>query len=840
MPSTWVEKAAGTSETARASRQQDRERIQREKEQEEAAAKQRLAEEKERHGKEAGAMEAEAQKGEEGIAHDSDDAARGSVPKDAESEPRQINKRPTATERLLAENKAKAEEEALLKDERQQRDLAQQAEKDEAREKKAEADEANAKKADEEEQKKRSDDEREDVTQATTMGEDKDQGRETNTPSDTRDPQLSPLRKKNRKEKKKRTKKNKRDKEPVVPTFADMVLESPPSLIRQGKFSGTKAPAEEKREEELQQYDHKFKRYLWDMAIELCAEDKYAEFTLALRSLYENGVKVDNKLVIEPVMKGKGRKITRMEDIPFNHTDLGMNIRVQGGGYAFAMKKPWKKNLDDDNNDDEELINPVVKFTIAFSSDERPEDMMERVDAEWGKLGGRKTWPRAIPAFITTTPVVLYRIHNGGHRATLLKEFETILAEARDLATLEDPDYVHAHKAIPPMGLQPKVPRVPGQDTTLFTNWTKKQQWLRKCLHVEVDRNEAQMVQDLVTEAKERNLIAPVWGKSVRLSNVADDDTRHVDLADLASYVKHHINYHASMTGDGLPGIINLDKEVPFFAASDPNRIVGHMSLRYALYRFMKLADGHSLFAELHQESPLASVDAVIPNTPEAETMVLMMKRNIGAFLHFYFEGKMDERFKTDLLKASIDPSLLHEIEHCTWDPLTKVLLTPNEEKAKEAKTMEDAAWYHDEFAALTGADGTKGKKKKSYANAEMLYDMDGDQSVQTLHNRPGKGYAGSPGAARLDLGKKNNTSDGMDIDTAEGDDMSALSCLSKGELLERLRRTTLAAKDTGPRPDNDNKSSSDDSGESSSYDSSSSSTSDEEDPPVQSAAGKG
>ena len=254
----------------------------------------------------------------------------------------------------------------------------------------------------------------------------------------------------------------------------------------------------------------------------------------------------------------------------------------------------------------------------------------------------------------------------------------------------------------------------------------------------------------------------------------------------------------------------------------------------------MKLADGHSLFAELHQESLLASVDAVIPNTPEAETMVLMMKRNIGAFLHFYFEGKMDERFKTDLLKASIDPSLLHEIEHCTWDPLTNVLLTPNEEKAKEAKTMEDAAWYHDEFAALTGTDGTKGKKKKSYANAEMLYDIDGDQSVQTLHNRPGKGYAGSPGAARLDLGKKNNTSDGMDIDTAEGDDMSALSCLSKGELLERLRRTTLAAKDTGPRPDNDNKSYSDDSGELSSSYSSSSSASDEEVPQVQGAAGRG
>ena len=102
MVSTWTGTTPSKSDTARASRQQDRERLQKEKEEEEAAAKQRLAEEKEWHGKEAGAMEAEAQKGEEGIALDSNDAASGLVPKDAESEARQIKKRLTATERLLA------------------------------------------------------------------------------------------------------------------------------------------------------------------------------------------------------------------------------------------------------------------------------------------------------------------------------------------------------------------------------------------------------------------------------------------------------------------------------------------------------------------------------------------------------------------------------------------------------------------------------------------------------------------------------------------------------------------------------------------------------------------
>ena len=756
-----------------------------------------------------------------------------------EDERHQNNKRMTTTERLVAENKQKEEEDEMLKGEKRKRDLAQKVVEDAARERIAMEEEARKENDEGEEQRKAEERRREEATLEPTA---EDRGGEDMMELDMspiRGPHRSPLRKKKRKNKK-RTKKDKASKAPAVQTYAEAAFASPPSLIRQGKFSGAKAPTETQREELLQTYSHKHKRYLWDMAIELGSEDKYAEFTLALRVLYENGMKVDDKLVIEPVAEGKGRKITRPEDISFNHTDLGMNMRVQGGGNAFAMKKPWKKNFDDADDDNEELINPVVKFTIAFSSDESPEDMMERVDAEWGKMGGRKTWPKAIPAFITSTPVVLYRVHNGGHRATLIKELSSILAEARDLATFEDPDFEFAHKPIPPMGLQPKVPRVPGQDTTVFTNWNKKQQWLRKCLHLEVDRNEAKMIQELVTIAKDRNLIAPQWGKSARLSNVADDDTRHVDLADLASYVKHHINYHASMTGDGLPGIINLDKEVPFYAASDSTKVMGHMSLRYALYRFIKLDDDHSLFAELHQESPLASVDAVIPNTPEAETMVLMMKRNIGAFLHFYLADKVDRRFLKHLLQASIDPSLLHDISNCTWDEKTKVLITPNEENDKNVQKMEDAAWYNDEFAVLTSKDGKKGTKKKTYANAEMLYDMDGEHSVHTLHNRPGKGYAGSPGAATLDLGNKLKNAGAINIEATEEDEMSVLSSLSKGELLERLRRATLSPKNKGSRPNNDNKSLSDDSGESSSYDSSSSSSSDAEVPLGQSAANRG
>ena len=33
-----------------------------------------------------------------------------------------------------------------------------------------------------------------------------------------------------------------------------------------------------------------------------------------------------------------------------------------------------------------------------------------------------------------------------------------------------------------------------------------------------------------------------------------------------------------------------------------------------------------------------------------------------------------------------------------------------------------------------------------------MLYDIDGEHSVKTIHEHPGKGYAGTLGAATVDL----------------------------------------------------------------------------------------
>ena len=50
----------------------------------------------------------------------------------------------------------------------------------------------------------------------------------------------------------------------------------------------------------------------------------------------------------------------------------------------------------------------------------------------------------------------------------------------------------------------------------------------------------------------------------------------------------------------------------------------------------------------------------------------------------------------------------------------------------------------------------TKGhQKKKEYASLEMMYDIAGEQSVKTIHEHPGKGYAGTPGVDTIDIQSK-------------------------------------------------------------------------------------
>ena len=105
--------------------------------------------------------------------------------------------------------------------------------------------------------------------------------------------------------------------------------------------------------------------------------------------------------------------------------------------------------------------------------------------------------------------------------------------------------------------------------------------------------------------------------------------------------------------------------------------------------------DGHSLIAKAYQRGHMGSVDIVIPNTPEAETMVAMMNKQLPAYLKFYLDNpEMDKDFIRKILTRACCPELMHEIHSCQWNKETKVLTTPGENEEREnCADIESAAW---------------------------------------------------------------------------------------------------------------------------------------------------
>ena len=73
----------------------------------------------------------------------------------------------------------------------------------------------------------------------------------------------------------------------------------------------------------------------------LVGEDKHANFSQNLSKLVENGRKVDNTFIINPVIEGDGEDWTEPLDIPLNLMELTQNVKISGDAHCFNMKKLW-------------------------------------------------------------------------------------------------------------------------------------------------------------------------------------------------------------------------------------------------------------------------------------------------------------------------------------------------------------------------------------------------------------------------------------------------------------------------------------------------------------------
>jgi hypothetical protein len=86
------------------------------------------------------------------------------------------------------------------------------------------------------------------------------------------------------------------------------------------------------------------------------------------------------------------------------------------------------------------------------------------------------------------------------------------------------------------------------------------------------------------------------------------------------------------MIAEDLLGVILLGETSDIIHLVS-NAITSMLSLRDVLLNYLKMSDGHSMIAEVHQEGILKPTTIIILITAEAEHMALMMNKNLPAFL---------------------------------------------------------------------------------------------------------------------------------------------------------------------------------------------------------------
>jgi hypothetical protein len=146
----------------------------------------------------------------------------------------------------------------------------------------------------------------------------------------------------------------------------------------------------------------------------------------------------------------------------------------------------------------------------------------------------------------------------------------------------------------------------------------------------------------------------------------------------------------------------------------------------------------------------MSPVQAVVPHTPEAEQMILMMNKNSPVYILYALEDQgLSKEFILELVKRSCCTTKAKEIELCSWDRELAVLTTPSDKKAASNEAeMVLAPWFKDAFAELNLA--KKGRGNLPPLPPEMLFNLTEERSIKTIHHRnespPQEGTDGQPG----------------------------------------------------------------------------------------------
>jgi hypothetical protein len=517
---------------------------------------------------------------------------------------------------------------------------------------------------------------------------------------------------------------------------------SPASALRASKYSN---PNASEKENIQAPHDHKHKKILIELSIDFNKDslsqfdgDNGKKMVFAIQHLLSNLKIADKFSVLNPVEDTGEPPLGGQTNnpVPSNMTALSNYIKGLNPRAFQASNRPTPASTDD-TGPNTRRTGSLAYGVISIACDKDPELLVNQISYEWARFGNHLKI-KELQAVETITPFAIYYVYALTHKQTLVDEQKEILKAAQKLMHQEDYFIDRdlpmrwGYSPLPLVSLRMNVPRIPKHsEPTNMSRLPSNIQTCRRVLHLEVDKSELELVTHLVQYAKKAGLYSKWWGNHAHPTEGVDWQSSPGDIRRAAKFAVKTTNYNASMTSIDVFGFLDLSKVIE---VKKPGGTVAKLLTgRECLTSLFKFQDGSSLIAEAHQQVPLGSVSLVYPNIPEGEKLISGLAKQIAAFSRGHLlDLKVDEDFVQEFLKIFVDPQLIHEATHCQWDSSTQTLLTPSElEENTTSNELEEQGWWRD---VVIQYDTTKGQGKRPFASPQALFDLDGTQSVKTMH----------------------------------------------------------------------------------------------------------
>lgn len=412
-------------------------------------------------------------------------------------------------------------------------------------------------------------------------------------------------------------------------------------------------------------------------------------------------------------------------DVPKNFTRLGKVIFIQGGSWCFDPKQ------DKPTND--------IYASVRIKSTVPLEELLQAVGFEWKRIGGGDLRPKKHQSIWTETPYMLLFVYNKTEEESIIRDLQAMFKIARDVLREEDllpSEYERPEGEEVSFAIRVNGPRIPGmrrdnKKKKKDNDFDRLQDQGKKAFHFEVAKEDIKEFSFIAEQCHRMGLDKEFFGKFAKLTACLTNNSPSSDSSLLRRCINGHLSYHMSVTSVCIDGIEDINA-IAVLTNPHNNAVIASKSVRDMLYR-IKLQGGGPLFLQVYQRSN-GDVEAVIPNTAEAETKGEMIKRNVAAFCTFLWTDEgLPEAFVKKLVERGMNARRIHDICKCTWDKKNQVLTTPDDRSDADAiREFENQDWVKD-LVQVTNSNTTHSTKKQ-HVDPNAAFPFQDDFSVGTIH----------------------------------------------------------------------------------------------------------